>query len=334
MIGGPIFISVILSLIAAWIATQNWIRVAPGIGLLGSDMNKLGRPKVPEMGGISVVFGFIIGLFAYLGLTTFYFGSADWRILAVLCTVLLTCIIGMMDDLLGWKRGFQQWQKPIFTLFAAMPMMVVTLGHPTMDLPIVGIINWGIFYPLLIIPIGIVGASNSYNMVAGFNGLEAGLGIIILSTLGYVALITDRPSAMALSLCMVGALAAFLYFNWYPAKVFPGDTMTYSIGALIACVAILGDMQKIAVLLFIPYAVDFFLQLRSGFKAEAFARVNDDGSLEMPCKRIYHLTHLAIAVLKRAKQEVSEKGVVLLLYGFELILVGFIWVVYISSIHF
>ncbi len=50
---------------------------------------------------------------------------------------------------------------------------------------------------------------------------------------------------------MVGALLAFLWFNWYPAKVFPGDTLTYSVGALVACIAILGDMEKIAVILFI-----------------------------------------------------------------------------------
>ena len=317
-------ISVLISFLATWIITRKWIRKAPEIGLLGFDMNKPGMPKVAEMGGTCIVFGFVMGILTYIGLMTFYLHKTDQvEILAVLCTVLMTCIIGMMDDLLGWKKGLRQWQKPLLTLFAAMPIMVINAGHSTMNLPLLGSIHWGIFYPLLIVPIGIVGASNVYNMVAGYNGLETGMGIIILSTLGYVAFVTGKSSAMMLAICMVGALVAFLHYNWYPAKVFPGDTMTYSVGALVACVAVLGDMEGIAVMLFLPYAVDFFLQLRSGFKSEAFAKANEDMSLEKVNMGIYHLTHLAIAVLKRVKGKVYERDVVLFVYGIELAVVGY-----------
>ena len=249
-------------------------------------------------------------------------------ILGILCTVLSMCIIGMMDDVLGWKRGLRQWQKPIFTLFAALPMMVINSGQSTMNLPIVGPIDLRILYPLLIVPLGIVGASNAYNMVAGYNGLEAGMGIIILSALGYFAFITGKQSAAILAICMVSALIAFLYFNWYPAKVFPGDTLTYSLGALIACIAILGDMEKIAVVIFLPYAFDFVMQAASGFRKEAFAKVNEDGSLEKPYKGIYHLTHLALAVLKKVKHNVYERDVVLFICGLELALVGLTFYTY------
>lgn len=325
-----ILISITFSFLATCIVTRKWIDKAPEIGLLGFDMNKPGRPKVAEMGGIGVVFGFGLGMLIYIGMATFYLDKPYYvSILAVLCTVLITCIIGIIDDLLGWKKGLRQWQKPIFTLFAALPVMVVNAGHSTMNLPIVGIIDWGILYPLLIVPIGIVGASNVYNMVAGYNGLEAGMGIIILSFLSYFAFINGRQDAMILALCMVGALVAFFYFNWYPAKVFPGDTMTYSVGALVACVAILGDMEKIAVILFVPYAIDFILQLRSGFRSEAFAVVNEDSSLEKPEGGIYHLTHLALAVLKRVKGKVYERDVVLFIYGIELLAVGYIIIVYV-----
>lgn len=323
-----IALSVLVSFLATWVMVRKWIRKAPEIGLLGWDMNKPDRPKVAEMGGVCVVFGFVLGMLIYIGLMTFYLNKPDYvGILAVLCTVLSTCIIGIMDDLLGWKKGLRQWQKPIFTFFAALPMVVVNAGHSTMTLPIVGTVDWGILYPLLIVPLGIVGASNAYNMVAGYNGLEAGMGIIILSTISYFALINSKSNSTILCLCMVGALLAFLHFNWYPAKVFPGDTMTYSIGALIACVAILGDLEKIASLLFLPYVVDFFLQLSSQFKAEAFASVNKDGSLEMPFKGIYHLTHLAIAVLKRVKQKVFEKDVVTFVFVIEFVMVGLTWIV-------
>lgn len=315
-----IIICIAISFLATWIMTRKWIRKAPEVGLLGFDMNKPGRPKVAEMGGIGVLFGFGLGMLIYIGIMTFWMDKPNYvSILAALCTVLITCIIGIMDDLLGWKKGLKQWQKPIFTLFAALPMMVVNVGQSTMDLPIVGTIDWGIIYPLLIVPLGIVGASNVYNMVAGYNGLEAGMGIIILSALAYVAFITGRQSAMILAICMISAQIAFLYFNWFPAKVFPGDTLTYPVGALAACVAILGDMEKIAVVLFLPYAFDFIIQAAGGFRKEAFAKVNEDGSLEKPYKEIYHLTHLAIAVLKQLKGKVYERDVVVFLCGIEMI---------------
>ncbi|MEI2762158.1 glycosyltransferase 4 family protein [Methanothrix soehngenii] len=322
-------LAVIVSFVATWIALRKWIGKAPEIGLQGFDMNKPGRPKVAEMGGICVIFGFVLGMLMYLGLRTFWLHELNYvAILGVLCTVLSMCIIGMMDDVLGWKRGLRQWQKPIFTLFAALPMMVINSGQSTMNLPIVGPMDLGILYPLLIVPLGIVGASNAYNMVAGYNGLEAGMGIIILSALGYFAFITGEQSAAILAICMVSALIAFLYFNWYPARVFPGDTLTYSLGALIACIAILGDMEKIAVVIFLPYAFDFVMQAASGFRKEAFAKVNGDGSLEKPYKGIYHLTHLALAVLKKVKHNVYERDVVLFICGLELALVGLTFYTY------
>ena len=318
-----IYLVVLVSFLATWVIARKWIRKAPEIGLIGFDMNKPRKPKVAEMGGICVVFGFVLSILIYIGLMTFYLHKQDYvEILAVFGTVLSMCIIGMMDDLLGWKKGLRQWQKPIFTIFAALPMMVINAGHSTMNLPIVGVMDLGIIYPLLIVPLGIVGASNAYNMVAGYNGLEAGMGIIILSALGYFALINGKQSALILAICMVSALIAFLYFNWFPAKVFPGDTMTYSVGALAACVAILGNMEKIAVVLFLPYAFDFIIQAAGGFRREAFAKVNEDGSLEMPYKSIYHLTHLAIAVLKQLKGKVYERDVVLFLCGIEIAVAG------------
>ncbi|MDD4650680.1 MAG: hypothetical protein PHQ34_00465 [Methanothrix sp.] len=314
-------LSLLVSFLTTWAIVKKWICKSAEFGLLGLDMNKPGKPKIPEMGGISIVFGFVLGILVYLGAISFYFGASDASdyssILAVLCTVLMSCIIGIVDDISGWKVGLMQWQKLVLTFFAALPVMVINAGTPSMSLPIAGSIDLGLLYPLLIIPVGIVGASNSFNMVAGYNGLEAGMGIIMLSSLSFFAYIGGRQDAMVLALCVVASLLAFLRFNWNPARVFPGDTMTYSVGALMACVAILGDMEKVALILYVPYAVDFLLQLRCGFHFEAFAQVNEDGSLDLPGPGLFHLTHLAIAVLKRFKRKVYEKDVVLFLYGIE-----------------
>ncbi len=98
-----------------------------------------------------------------------------------------------------------------------------------MSLPFIGTIDIGLLYPLLIIPIGIIGASNAFNMLAGYNGLEAVMGVVILSTLGLIAYSIGNTVAVVISVTIttISALIALLYFNKYPAKVFPGDTLTY-----------------------------------------------------------------------------------------------------------
>ena len=81
-------------------------------------------------------------------------------------------------------------------------------------------------------------------------------------------------------------------------------------------------MEKIAVVLFLPYALDFIIQAAGGFRREAFAKGNEDGSLEKHYEGIYHLTHLAIAVLNRLKGKVYERDVVLFLCGIEMAVAG------------
>ena len=320
---------VLASFFTTFYIIPPWIKKAHAQGLTGKDMNKFDRPEVAEVGGICVIFGFVTAILLYIGLRTFYYGSDGFvPILACLCTILLITLIGMMDDVLGWKRGLSHWQKPLLTIPAAMPMMAINAGESSMTLPLLGTVDWGIVYPLLIVPVAIMIAANGYNMLAGYNGLEAGMGVIILSVLGFFAFLADKAIPAVLAFGMAGALLAFLLFNWYPAKIFPGDTLTYSVGALIACVAILGDLEKIALLLFIPYILDFFLPLRKRLRVEAFARPNPDGSLEMPYDKIYDTTHLAIAVLKKVKRKVYERDVVLFVYGIELVFVGIVAVMY------
>ncbi|RLE48769.1 MAG: glycosyl transferase family 4, partial [Candidatus Methanomethylicota archaeon] len=55
-------------------------------------------------------------------------------------------------------------------------------------------------------------------------------------------------------------------------------------------------------------------------KVEAYAKVNDDNSLEMPYDGIYDVTHLAIYVLKKIKSKVYERDVVILILAFEVII--------------
>ena len=184
-------------------------------------------------------------------------------------------------------------------------------------------IDFGLFYPLFLIPLGILGTSTTFNFLAGYNGLETSQGILILSSLAFVTWLTDKSWLGLICLIMISSLIAFYIFNKYPAKIFPGDVMTYSTGALIAIVAILGNIEKIAIFFFIPYIIETGLKLKGKLKKESFAKVNEDGSLEMPYSKIYGLEHLAIFILKKIKKnkKVYEKEVVYLINGFQILVI-------------
>jgi len=315
-----LLLAIAISFFCTFLTIPFWIRKAKEYRLEGVDKHKVDSKKIAESGGMMVLFGFVLGALVYLGIRTFYFkgDGVSQYILAILCVVLLAALVAIMDDFFGWKKGLSRRSRMILILFSAIPLMVINAGESNM----MGI-EFGVFYPLLLIPIGIVGATTTFNFLAGYNGLEAGQGIIILSALSIVTYLSGNSWLSVIGLCMVASLLAFYMFNKYPARVFPGDVLTYSVGALIAGMAILGNVEKIAVFFFIPYIMEVGLKIRGKLKKESFAKVSQDKSLKMPYDKIYGLEHLAIYILKRIKpsKKVYEKEVVYLINAFQIIII-------------
>jgi UDP-N-acetylglucosamine--dolichyl-phosphate N-acetylglucosaminephosphotransferase len=287
-------------------------------------MNKWGHPKnVASSGRVVVVMAFILGVLAYVALKTFLFGGTvnALEIFSLLCVILILGVIGLVDDLLGWSNGgLSRRFRTGLAFVAAIPLIVINAGEHMMSFPFLGMVDFGILYPLVLIPLGVAGASTTYNFLAGFNGLEAGQGILILSFLSYVAYVTGSPWLSVIGLCMVASLIAFYLFNKVPARVFPGDIMTYSVGALIACMAILGNFEKVAVVVFIPYILEVILKLRGGLKKHSFGIPDKAGNLKMPYEKVYGLEHFAILVLNKFGRA-TEKKVTYLIHIIQIVFI-------------
>jgi len=316
----PILISFILTILIL----PKWIKKCRKINLLWEDMNKYDYPRnVAGSGGIIVVMAFVLSVLSYIAIRTFIlkWENMNLETFALLSIILILAIVGLVDDLLGWQHGGLSARFRLFLLFiASIPLIAINAGTHTMNLPFLGFINLGMLYPLILVPIGIAGATATYNFLAGFNGLEAGQGIIILTFLSFIAYITQSAWLALIGLCMVVSLIVFYFYNRFPAKVFPGDILTYSIGALIAIMAIFGDFEKIAVFVFIPYIIETGLKLRGKLKKQSFGKPNEDGSLEMPYDKIYGLTHVSILILKKFKKKVYEKEVIYLIFIFQILI--------------
>jgi len=316
----------IISLISALIAFVTTFLITPYVmkflyaaGIVGLDLHKKEKPKLPTSGGVCVAIGILAGLLSYIGMKTFLFGLSIEIIylLTIVSSVLIITFVGLLDDIgvkkemVETKEGFDirvglpQWLKPLITLPAAIPLMAVKAGVTSISLPFLGTIDFGIFYPLILIPIGIVGASNAVNLLGGFNGSEAGMGLVYCLSLSLFALLHNSISAI-IFLVAFASLLGFVEYNWFPAKILPGDSLTYLLGSLVASGVIIGNMEKAGIIVLFPFIIEFFLKARAKFKASCLGKLNEDGKLDPPYgNKIYSITHIIMNLKRMEEREVT-----------------------------
>ena len=253
-----------VAFIATFVALRLVIPRLKQAGIVGRDVQKPGQPMVPEMGGTLIVAGFGAGILLCIAIKVFFRALTQVDLvglLAVLSTVLIIALIGILDDLIAVRQLF----KAITPLFAALPLVAIKAGHTILNLPFFGYTDFGLVYPLVLVPLGITGTANAVNMLAGFNGVELGMGTVAFLSLTIIAVSLGELTAAVILLAALGATLAGLYYNWYPAKVFIGDVGTLSIGAIVASAVILGNFEMAGVILVIPHLVDLVLKAPHGF---------------------------------------------------------------------
>jgi len=323
------FLAAFISFIITYLATNWLIRYLKRIRLVVRDMNKKNTPLIPISGGLAVISGIFVGLMFYIFFQTFYFKYTITllSIFAGLTSIIMITFVGFLDDLIIKKSkessaGLKQWQKPLLTLSAAVPLMVVNAGVTTMTLPFFGRLDLGIIYSLIFIPIGVIGAANMVNMLAGFNGVEVGMGIIYTGMLGLYAFVNNREVAALIALITFAALIVFYFYNRYPAKILPGDSLTYLLGGVIAVIAILGNIERAAVIASIPFFIEFILKLRSKFKAKSYGYYHNGKIKSYHNNKIYSIPHILTRTGKY-----TEKQIFWFMIFIELIFSSLIWVV-------
>ncbi len=255
----------LIALLITFLVMPTLIKRLKKANIVGKDIHKLNKPEIAEMGGIGILFGFAIAIMMGVYL------CPEWQMQLVitLVVVLLTGFIGMVDDLIMLSSK----EKLILLWIAGLPIMWITPP------------NVGIIY-MLSIPVAVSIASNLTNMLAGLNGIETGLGVIAMTSLTLSCIIMNKYDVAIISFSMLGALIAFLFYNKYPANVFPGDVGTLIIGATIAIIAFIGRVKIIALIVLIPNIIDGLLKFKSvgvmerqNFKP---TQVKQDGLLVAP----------------------------------------------------
>jgi len=283
-------------------------------GIVGKDVNKPDEPRIAEMGGLVTVAGFSAGVIVAVALRTFshQLGGVNLiDIFAILSTVLLIALIGIIDDLMLLPQSV----KAIIPIFASFPLVAIKAGHTVMNIPFVGTVDFGIVYSLILVPLGITGAANAVNMLAGFNGLELGMGAVAIGCLMVIAYLVKSTTSFIVLVAGLGALLATLRYNWYPAKVLIGDVGTLSIGSIIASAVILGNFELAGAVIIIPYFFDFILKFFNGFPSKGWKGEYREGKLYCPSHGPVSLCQLIMKI----SGGISERRLVLTLITVELI---------------
>jgi UDP-N-acetylglucosamine--dolichyl-phosphate N-acetylglucosaminephosphotransferase len=240
------------------------------------DQHKVGQPLIPNGLGVLYVLTTTVYLFSIyfsnkvfnIGLDTSVNGVSAALTLAV--CILFGGFMGLLDDFMDLKWRY----KAFMPLIAALPLMYYALQNPALrtsiSIPFVGTIQFGDAYIFLIIPLIVMIATNTVNMLGGLNGLETICPAIVI--LGLIAL---SPSYIL----MVGPLIFWLilsYFN-FKGKIFVGNSGSFAIGITIASFAIISDLKLSLLVSILPYIFNSSLILLAIFFVRKKARVNFDG---------------------------------------------------------
>jgi UDP-N-acetylglucosamine--dolichyl-phosphate N-acetylglucosaminephosphotransferase len=332
-------ISFLFSFIVTYFLTPHIIKYFKIIGLTVRDFHKKEKPLIPWSIGIPVLAGLMAGILFYIFLQVFFYNDQNSLIelFAGMTTVMIATFVGFLDDLNVRDTKFKnydyegeqkthimglspkRWVKPFLTLPAAIPLMVINAGHTTAVLPFLGTINFGILYPLLILPLGVLGATNMVNMIGGYNGLEGGMGAIYTLSLGIFAFTHGSVAAAVIFLSAFAALLAILKFNFFPAKILSGDSLQYLLGAVIVTGAVVGDMQKatfIAVLpIFLNAVYKIYLRFsKLGYFPGELSILQKDGTLKSKYSKSYTIINF---ILHHGR--FTERQLVLTMMGIEVV---------------
>jgi UDP-GlcNAc:undecaprenyl-phosphate GlcNAc-1-phosphate transferase len=165
----------------------------------------------------------------------------------------------------------------------------------------------------------IVGVTNAFNIIDGLDGLAAGLALISSGSLACVFLASGQSHLSFVSAVLMAALAGFLPFNLYPARVFLGDTGATAVGFVVACFALVGSTTLAAgfaimlpvVMIGIPILDTLLAVLRRGMKW--FSGDNAANVFQADAEHIHHRL-LALGV--------KHRTAVLTLYGIAVAIAG------------
>lgn len=221
-----------------------------------------GKAGTPTMGGLM----FIAASLLCIATGWSAMRAGDYSHLLVLALALMFGLIGFYDDFIKVKKkrnlGLTGIQKLLLQILAAAVFLL--LMHLT------GTLKYDLYIPFVKEPVAhvptllylavavfvIVGCVNAVNLTDGIDGLASGVTIPVMLFFTLVSMSMKRAGLATFPATLVGGLAGFLCYNFYPAKTFMGDTGSLFLGGAVVGMAFALDMPLVLLFVGLIYIIE------------------------------------------------------------------------------
>ena len=325
----------VVGIILFIVAAVTSLFVTPFVVTLAASLNFFDHPETrkihsnptPKLGGVSLLCSVGITCLVAMLLIQYRYltvplNESVW--IPLLIGSVIVFLVGLWDDLtplpISVKFGFQSVAALLAIAWGIRFDRVSFLGETGLDL--------GVFAYLFTF-LWIIGITNAFNLIDGLDGLSAGLASIAAGTSAVVFIMRGNDGEALLLLIVLGALIGFLRYNFFPAKIFLGDSGSLVIGYILALTAITGSQKGVTALAIafpllvfgLPIA-DTLLSMVRRYLRGLQMKEPSQGRIKhkfLLMKRMFepdrdHIHHRLLAV------GFSHRGAVLLLYGLGLVL--------------
>ncbi|MGN1402428.1 MAG: glycosyltransferase family 4 protein [Bacillus sp. (in: firmicutes)] len=253
-----IYLTLIICFFTSLLITPLVRKLALYIGATDKpNHRKIHVEAMPRLGGIAIFVSFLLGI-AILQ-------PQDQDMKALLIGAFIIVIVGVVDDMVNLKASV----KFLGQTAAALVVVLNGIQVDYINLPFGGGIELGLMsIPLTLL--WIIGITNAINLIDGLDGLAAGVSTIALITISAMAFIKGDIAVLSIGIILIGSTLGFLKHNFYPAKIFMGDTGALFLGYMIAVMSLMGLFKNVTalslivpvIILGVPISDTFFAIIR------------------------------------------------------------------------
>lgn len=236
----------------ALIAFGIVVLLTPAVGgmarLLGvvdqPDARRLNKRPIPRLGGLAIFLGILVPSLAFLDL------SGEMR--GILLGAAVACVVGAVDDF----RGLDPVPKLAGQVAAAAIPCAFGVWVDHFTFPFLGAVDLPAWVGMPLTVVWIVAVMNMVNFLDGMDGLASGVCAIAGLTFATLALSLGKIDAAVLSAIVAGACIGFLRHNFFPARIFMGDSGALVLGFTLATVSVAGLLKTAStVVLVLPLLI-------------------------------------------------------------------------------
>ncbi|QHS23504.1 undecaprenyl/decaprenyl-phosphate alpha-N-acetylglucosaminyl 1-phosphate transferase [Virgibacillus sp. MSP4-1] len=228
-----LYISILVCFLMALVITPLVKQAALKINAVDLPAQRKVHDKtMPRLGGLAIYFSFLAGLMLFYPdhpyLWTIGLGAT------------LTLCLGVIDDVIGLSSGLKFMAQTVIAILVVVNGVQIDF----ITLPFGPRIDFGV-WSIPITVFWIVAITNAMNLIDGLDGLAAGVSSIVLITISGMAIAMGNMFVAVVGLMLLGSTLGFLVFNFYPARIFLGDTGSYFLGFMISTLSILGLFKNV-----------------------------------------------------------------------------------------